>query len=101
MFDDNQKERCLKLYLSGCSFAEISKQTGVNRKTLYRWKKNINWGETEKSNFAGREKIESELSELVVKLINIVKQNPNTETLTNLENAVRIHDEHKKALLPK
>jgi len=37
------KEKAFQLYVHGASFDEISEETGVNKKTLLRWKKNEGW----------------------------------------------------------
>uniref|UniRef100_A0A7C6ECG8 Terminase ATPase subunit N-terminal domain-containing protein n=1 Tax=candidate division WOR-3 bacterium TaxID=2052148 RepID=A0A7C6ECG8_UNCW3 len=37
------KERAFQLYVQGLSFAEISQETKVNKKTLLRWKRNFGW----------------------------------------------------------
>ena len=37
------KEKAFQLYVQHASFDEISEETGVNKKTLLRWKKNEGW----------------------------------------------------------
>ncbi|MGB3341312.1 MAG: hypothetical protein WBB37_07520 [bacterium] len=63
------KEKAFQLYVHGASFDEISEETGVNKKTLLRWKKNEGWSvrrgkileETQKKNDAEQVELMADL----------------------------------------
>lgn len=71
------KEKAFQAYVQGASFDEISEETGVNKKTLLRWKKNEGWGirrekileETQKKNDAKQVKLLTELHSKTVELL--------------------------------
>lgn len=73
------KEKAFQLYVQGASFDEISEETGVNKKTLLRWKKNEGWKirrekileETQKKNDAKQVEL---LAELYSKTVELLRQ---------------------------
>lgn len=71
------KEKAFQAYVQGASFDEISEETGVNKKTLLRWKKNEGWSvrrekileETQKKNDAKQVELLTELHSKTVELL--------------------------------
>lgn len=71
------KEKAFQAYVQGASFDEISEETGVNKKTLLRWKKNEGWSvrrekileETQKKNDAKQVEMLTELHSKTVELL--------------------------------
>ena len=70
------KEKAFQLYVQHASFDEISEETGVNKKTLLRWKKNEGWEvrrdkileEMQKKNDAKQVELLTELYDKTVEL---------------------------------
>ena len=99
MKEEQLKKKCLNLFIQRHSINEIVNLVpGVSRKTIYNWRKEENWNDIKKANLTAGEKIESNLSELVLKLINTAKQNPDKQSFSNLANGLRIFDQHQKTL---
>lgn len=96
MINERIKKKCLNLYLKRYSIDEIIKLVpSVSKKTIYNWKQKDKWDDIKKANLTSDEKIESGLSELVMKLINTANQKPDKQSLANLDSALLIYDKHQ------